>query len=125
MTRSDAFLVAYIDQLSTEQRFCCCSHRNLLWIESHRNYATALLACMQASQITSFGEDLRNGLVLGALLAAHWPSGNTGALLTRLHQSAEEGRHLKENQDIVVKAMQVGFVLQCMPATSGLQMLHY
>jgi hypothetical protein len=28
---------------------------------------------LQAMQVTSFGDDLRNGLVLGALLAAHWP----------------------------------------------------
>lgn len=77
--------------------------------------ATSDLACthlfMQAAQVTNFGKDLKNGLVLGALLAAHWPSGSTGALLTRLHQGGQEGRHLKENQDLVVKAMQVGRVL--------------
>lgn len=35
----------------------------------------ALLLCLQGYQVTNFSEDLRNGLVLGALLSAHWPGG--------------------------------------------------
>jgi hypothetical protein len=114
--------------------------------------------------VTNFGDDLRNGLVLGALLAAHWPGGNgvmhsehccsppactaarlsagclqvthgscwlvsnvgftvyncawlngacvsaggkVGSLVSRLHQSPNDARHLRENQDMVVKALQV------------------
>lgn len=34
------------------------------------------LSRLQALQVTNFGDDLRNGLALGALLAAHWPGEN-------------------------------------------------
>jgi hypothetical protein len=56
-----------------DRHACCCSvscwnQRAQVLTQGH---VPGLL--LQAMQVTSFGEDLQNGLVLGALLAAHWP----------------------------------------------------
>jgi hypothetical protein len=58
-------------------------------------------------QVTNFGQDLRDGLVLGALIAAYCPGDSSGQLLSRLHVRPASARHLKENQEMVVKALQV------------------
>lgn len=57
--------------------------------------------------MTSFGRDLRDGLVLGALIAAYWTGDSAGQLLSRLHPRPATARHLRENQEMVVKALQV------------------
>lgn len=57
--------------------------------------------------MTNFGQDLRDGLVLGALIAAYWPDGSSGQMLSRLHVRPASARHLRENQEMVVKALQV------------------
>lgn len=56
--------------------------------------------------MTNFGQDLRDGIVLGALIAAYWTGDSAGQLLFRLHLRAATVRHLRENQEMVVKAMQ-------------------
>lgn len=56
--------------------------------------------------MTNFGRDLRDGIVLGALIAAYWTGDSAGQLLSRLHQRPATARHLRENQHMVVKAMQ-------------------
>jgi hypothetical protein len=43
-------------------------------------------------------------LLAGVALAA---GGKVGSLVSRLHQSPNDARHLRENQDMVVRALQV------------------
>jgi hypothetical protein len=66
-----------------------------------------MLSSLQDLCVTNFGRDLRDGIVLGALIAAYWTGDSAGQLLSRLHPRAATARHLKENQEMVVKAMQV------------------
>lgn len=62
---------------------------------------------MQDMQVTNFGQDLRDGLVLGAVIAAYWPGDSSAQMLSRLHVRPASARHLKDNQEMVVKALQV------------------
>jgi hypothetical protein len=78
----------------------------------------------QGLQVCSFGSDLRDGLVMGALLAAYWPGEATAQLLTKLHQRATNPRHVTENQQMVVRAMQMRATGQQPGAKFGLALNH-
>lgn len=67
--------------------------------------------------MTGFGRDLRDGLVLGALISAYWPGESSGQLLSRLHVRPLSARHVRDNQELIVKALQVGALLagRCTP----------
>jgi hypothetical protein len=58
--------------------------------------------------VTSFGRDLRDGLVLGVLISAYWPGEASGQLLSQLHVRPVSARHVRDNQELVIKALQVG-----------------
>ncbi|KAF8055917.1 CFAP47 [Scenedesmus sp. PABB004] len=63
----------------------------LAWLSAH--LARAFPSAAPIAPITSFS-GLRDGLALGALLAAHWPSGAAGALPAKLRASAEPRHEL-------------------------------
>jgi hypothetical protein len=46
-------------------------------------------------------------LCLAWVAAGVAAGGKVGSLVSRLHQSPNDARHLRENQDMVVKALQV------------------
>jgi hypothetical protein len=71
----------------------------------------ALCVLTQGVRVLDFA-DMRSGLGLGALLAAHWPSGHAAGLLGKLHTTPRDARQLAENQCNVVRALQV-------PAVAG------
>ncbi|KAF6261116.1 hypothetical protein COO60DRAFT_1637017 [Scenedesmus sp. NREL 46B-D3] len=87
------------DVLAASNIFSTAEACLLAWMSHHMARAFPNLAV----QVTNFGDDLRNGLVLGRC----WlHTGQVGSLASRLHQAPNDARHRRENQDMVVRALQ-------------------
>eukprot|EP00775_Hariotina_reticulata_P012144 gene12144-12282_t len=79
---------------------------NCVLLQVFKVYVLAHVTPGAGMAMNNFADDMRNGLALGALLAAHWQGGLAGSLSSKLTRHVTDGRQLKANQELVVRAMQ-------------------
>lgn len=63
--------------------------------------------CVQSRTLNNFDVDLSDGIVLFAVLLNHWPP--LARHKGRLHQFPADPRQIRENAELVVGCMQVGW----------------